>query len=122
MNERERTSFSAFALAPARSRSLLFAVASLGGEVKSCAVVIRSDPIQQSLKRLSKRLLELGAWRDRDWTLIPNGEFRVRPDAAWQPVQLGDSWPIQDAPIEFRFNAVIPKDWTGLPVSCRSIP
>jgi alpha-mannosidase len=87
--------------------------------VKSCAVVTRSDPIQQSLKRLSNRLLELGAWRDRDWTLIPNGEFRVRPDAAWQPVRLGDSWPIQDAPIEFRFNAVIPKDWTGLPVSCR---
>ena len=87
--------------------------------MKSCAVVTRSDPIQQSLKRLSNRLLELGAWRDRDWTLIPSGEFRVRPDAAWQPIQLGNTWPIQDAPIEFRFNAVIPKAWTGLPVSCR---
>jgi alpha-mannosidase len=102
-----------------RSSAVGFSVASLGDGVKSCAVVIRSDPIQQSLKRLSNRLLELGAWRDRDWTLIPNGEFRVRPDASWQPVELGGSWPIQDAPIEFRFNAVIPKDWTGLPISCR---
>jgi alpha-mannosidase len=81
--------------------------------------VTRSDPIQQSLKRLSNRLLELGAWRDRDWHLIPSGEFRVGPDAAWQPIRRGDSWPIQDAPIEFRFNVVIPKHWTGVPVYCR---
>ncbi|HXM05576.1 MAG TPA: hypothetical protein VN939_23380, partial [Chthoniobacterales bacterium] len=81
--------------------------------------VTRSDPFQQSLKRLSNRLLELGAWRDRDWSLIPNGEFRVRSDAAWQPVRLGDPWPIQDAPIEFRFNAVVPKTWVGSPVHCR---
>jgi len=81
--------------------------------------VTRSDPFQQSLKRLSNRLLELGAWRDRDWSLIPNGEFRVRSDAAWQPVRLGDPWPIQDAPIEFRFNAVIPKTWVGSSVHCR---
>jgi alpha-mannosidase len=81
--------------------------------------VTSSDPFQQSLKRLSNRLLELGAWRDRDWSLIPNGEFRVRSDAAWQPVRLGDPWPIQDAPIEFRFNAVIPKTWVGSPVHCR---
>ncbi len=79
----------------------------------------RSDPFQQSLKRLSNRLLELGAWRDRDWSLIPNGEFRVRSDAAWQPVRLGDPWPIQAAPIEFRFNAVVPKTWVGSPVHCR---
>jgi alpha-mannosidase len=81
--------------------------------------VTRSDPFQQSLKRLSNRLLELGAWRDRDWTLIPNGEFRVRPDATWQPIRVGDPWPIQDAPIEFRFNVVIPKNWVGSPVHCR---
>jgi alpha-mannosidase len=98
---------------------LLFAVALWGRDVKSFAVVNRSDPFQQSLKRLSNRLLELGAWRDRDWRLIPNGEFRVRPDAVWQPVRLGDPWPIQDAPIEFRFNVVLPKTWAGSPVYCR---
>jgi alpha-mannosidase len=81
--------------------------------------VTRSDPYQQSLKRLSNRLLELGAWRDRDWNLIPDGEFRVRADAAWQPVRLGDPWPIQDTPIEFRFSIVIPKTWAGSPVYCR---
>jgi alpha-mannosidase len=87
--------------------------------VKSFAVVNRSDPFQQSLKRLSNRLLELGAWRDRDWRLIPDGELRVRADAAWQPVRLGDPWPIQDTPIDFRFSAVIPKPWGGSPVHCR---
>jgi alpha-mannosidase len=98
---------------------LLFAVALSGRDVKSFAIVNRSDPLQQSLKRLSNRLLELGAWRDRDWNLISDGEFRVRPDAAWQPVRLGDPWPIQDAPVEFRFNVVIPKTWAGSAVHCR---
>ena len=102
-----------------RGSFLLFAVALWGRDVKSFAVVNRSDPFQQSLKRLSNRLLELGAWRDRDWNLIPDGEFRVRADAAWQPVRLGDPWPIQDLPIEFRFSAVIPKTWAGSPVHCR---
>jgi alpha-mannosidase len=81
--------------------------------------VNRSDPLQQSLKRLSNRLLELGAWRDRDWNLIPDGEFRVRADAVWRPVRLGDPWPIQDLPVEFRFSAAIPKSWAGSPVHCR---
>jgi alpha-mannosidase len=98
---------------------LLFAVALSGRDVKSFAIVNRSDPLQQSLKRLSNRLLELSAWRDRDWTLISDGEFRVRPDAAWEPVRLGDPWPIQDTPIEFRFSVVIPNTWAGLPVHCR---
>lgn len=81
--------------------------------------VIRSDAIQQSLKRLSNRLLELGAWRDRDWSLIPGGEFRVGPHADWQPVRVGDPWPIQDTPVEFRFNVLVPKNWAGFPVHCR---
>jgi alpha-mannosidase len=102
-----------------RGSFLLFAVALWGHDVKSFPVVNRSDPFQQSLKRLSNRLLELGAWRDRDWSFIPDGEFRVRADAAWQPVRLGDPWPIQDLPIEFRFSAVIPKTWAGSPVYCR---
>jgi alpha-mannosidase len=98
---------------------LLFAVALSGRDVKSFAIVNRSDPFQQSLKRLSNRLLELGAWRDRDWNLISDGEFRVQPDAAWQPVRLGGPWPIQDSPVEFRFSVVIPKTWAGSPVYCR---
>ncbi|HEX4202026.1 MAG TPA: hypothetical protein VHY59_10945, partial [Chthoniobacterales bacterium] len=54
-----------------------------------------------------------------DWNLIPDGEFRVRADAAWQPVRLGDPWPIQDTPVEFRLSVVIPKTWAGSPVYCR---
>ena len=80
---------------------------------------IRPDPIQQSLRRLSNRLLELSAWRDRDSLLIPEGQFRVGPDAQWQPIRQGDPWPIQEAPVEFRFTIVIPERWAGLPVHCR---
>ena len=80
---------------------------------------IRRDSLQQSLRRLSNRLLELGAWRDRDWIPIANGEFRVDPDAPWRPIRSGDQWPIQAEPIEFRFNVSIPEHWKGHPVDCR---
>ena len=80
---------------------------------------IRRDSLQQSLRRLSNRLLELGAWRDRDWIPIADGEFRVDPDARWRSIRTGDPWPIQAAPVEFRFNVSIPERWTGHPVDCR---
>ncbi len=80
---------------------------------------IRRDAIQQSLRRLSNRLLEFGAWRDREWILIADGEFRVDPDAPWRPIRSGDPWPIQPAPVEFRFDVSIPKRWAGYPVRCR---
>ncbi|HXM26989.1 MAG TPA: glycoside hydrolase family 38 C-terminal domain-containing protein [Chthoniobacterales bacterium] len=80
---------------------------------------IRRDTIQQSLRRLSNRLLEFGAWRDREWILIADGEFRVDPDAPWRPIRSGDPWPIQPAPVEFRFEVSIPKRWAGYPVRCR---
>jgi alpha-mannosidase len=82
-------------------------------------VEIRRDSIQQSLRRLSNRLLEFGAWRDREWILIADGEFRVDPDAPWHPIRSGDPWPIQPAPVEFRFDVSIPKRWAGYPVRCR---
>jgi alpha-mannosidase len=82
-------------------------------------VEIPRDSLQQSLKRLSNRLLELGAWRDRDCIPIPEGEFRVGSDAPWRPVRQGDIWPIQDAPIEFQFDVSIPESWAGSPVRCR---
>jgi alpha-mannosidase len=82
-------------------------------------VEIRRDSIQQLLKRLSIRLLEFGAWRDRAWIPIADGEFRVAPDAPWRPIQLGDRWPIQAAPVEFRFQVSIPQSWAGHAVRCR---
>jgi alpha-mannosidase len=82
-------------------------------------VEIRRDFNQQSLRRLSNRLLEFGAWRDRDWIPIADGEFRVDPDAPWCPIRLGDPWPIQAAPVEFRFDVSIPEHWRGHPVRCR---
>jgi alpha-mannosidase len=82
-------------------------------------VEIRCDSLQQSLRRLSNRLLELGAWRDRDCILIPEGEFRVDADAPWRPIRQNDHWPIQSAPVEFRFDVSIPESWVGCPVRCR---
>ena len=80
---------------------------------------IRRDSLQQSLRRLSNRLLELGAWRDRDWIPIADGEFRVEPDSPWRSIRSGDQWPIQAGPVEFRFNVSIPERWKGHPVDCR---
>ena len=80
---------------------------------------IRRDSIQQSIRRLSIRLLEFGAWRDRVLTPIADGEFRVASDAPWRPIHLGDRWPIQAAPVEFRFHVSIPESWAGHVVRCR---
>lgn len=80
---------------------------------------IRHDALEQSLRRLSNRLLELGAWRDRESILIPAGEFRVGSDAPWHQVRPGDLWPIQATPVEFRFDVSIPQRWAGFPVHCR---
>jgi alpha-mannosidase len=82
-------------------------------------VEIRPDSIQQSLRRLSIRLLEFGAWCDRAWIPISDAEFRVDPDASWRPIRPGDRWPIQAAPVEFRFNVWIPEHWAGHSVRCR---
>jgi alpha-mannosidase len=82
-------------------------------------VEIRHDALQQLLRRLSNRLLELGAWRDRECILITHDELRAGLDAPWQPVRPGDPWPIQSAPVEFRFTASIPERWAGYPVHCR---
>jgi alpha-mannosidase len=82
-------------------------------------VEIRRDSIQQSLRRFSIRLLEFGAWRDRASIPIADGEFRTAADAPWRPIQLGDRWPIQAAPVEFRFRVSIPESWAGYAVRCR---
>jgi alpha-mannosidase len=82
-------------------------------------VEICRDSLQQSLRRLSNRLLELGAWRDRECIAIPEGRFRISPDAPWQTILSGGSWPIQNAPVEFRFEVDVPERWAGEAVRCR---
>jgi alpha-mannosidase len=82
-------------------------------------VEIRRDPLQQSLRRLSNRLLELGAWRDRECIPIAAGEFRIDPNAPWRSIRSGEKWPIQAAPVEFRFDVAVPERWKGQPVHCR---
>jgi alpha-mannosidase len=82
-------------------------------------VEIARDLLEQSLRRLSIRLLELGAWYDRDRRLIAEGEFRAGPGASWSRLRSGEPWPALGAPAEIRFDVSIPEDWAGLPVHGR---
>jgi alpha-mannosidase len=77
------------------------------------------DALQQSLIRLSNRLAELSAWRDREYIFLSQGEIRIHRDAAWTLIRQGDYWPAQGAPVEIRFAGLVPKAWAGLPVHCR---
>ena len=77
------------------------------------------DALQQSLIRLSNRLAELSAWRDRECISLSQGEIRIHSGAPWTPVGLGDYWPAQSEPVEIRFAGLVPKAWAGLPVNCR---
>jgi alpha-mannosidase len=77
------------------------------------------DALQQSLVRLSNRLAELSAWRDREHIYLSQGEFRAAPDAPWIPMSQGDYWPEQAVPVEIRFTGSVPRTWTDLPVHCR---
>jgi alpha-mannosidase len=74
------------------------------------------DVLAQSLRRLSIRLLELSAWRDRERRLIPDGEFRAHPGANWSRLQSGEPWPALGTPVEIRFAFSIPDEWAGFPV------
>src|SRR5262245_50635326 len=77
------------------------------------------DALQQSLIRLSNRLAELSAWRDRECISLSEGEIRIDSGAAWTPIKQGDYWPAEGAPVEIRFAGVVPNAWAGLPVHCR---
>jgi alpha-mannosidase len=75
--------------------------------------------LEQSLRRLKIRLLELNAWCDRDLQFVDQGEFRAGPGADWSILRSGESWPALGAPVEIRFVCSIPKHWAGFPVHGR---
>jgi alpha-mannosidase len=77
---------------------------------------IARDVLEQSLRRLSVRLLELSAWRDRERRLIAEGEFRAGSGANWSKLQSGEPWPALGTPVEIRFAVSTPEEWAGLPV------
>src|SRR6516162_7710877 len=79
----------------------------------------RHDALQQSLIRLSNRLNELSAWRDRERISFSEGEIRPGPEAGWTPIRQGDSWPAKAALVEIRFAGSVPKSWAEFPVHCR---
>ena len=75
--------------------------------------------LEQSLKRLNVRLLELNAWCDRDRQFIDQGEFCAAPGAARSILRSGESWPALGEPVEIRFAASVPQHWAGFPVHGR---
>jgi alpha-mannosidase len=75
--------------------------------------------LEQSLRRLKIRLLELNAWCDRDRQFVDQGEFRAEAGADWSILRSGESWPALGAPVEIRFVSSIPEHWTGFPVHGR---
>jgi len=77
------------------------------------------DPLQQALIRLSNRLSELSAWRDREQISFSQGEIRVSPNAPWTPIKQGDYWSPKAAQVEIRFAGSVPRTWAELPVHCR---
>jgi alpha-mannosidase len=77
------------------------------------------NALEQSLRRLKIRLLELNAWCDRDRKFVDQGEFCAGPGADWSILRSGEPWPTLGAPIEIRFVCSIPEHWAGFPVHGR---
>jgi alpha-mannosidase len=75
--------------------------------------------LEQSLRRLKVRLLELNAWCDRDRQFVDQGEFCAAPDADRSILRSGESWPALGAPAEIRFAVSVPQHWAGFPVHGR---
>ena len=73
--------------------------------------------LEQTLARLAVRLLELGAWRDREVFPVPEAKFRAGKE--WEQMRPGDSWPQKATPIWLTFDTAIPLHWAGAPVYSR---
>src|SRR6516162_5237583 len=73
--------------------------------------------LEQTLARLAVRLLELGAWRDRE--VFPIAEAKFRAGKEWEQVRPGDSWPQKATPVWLTFDTAIPHHWAGAPVYSR---
>src|SRR5436853_6617651 len=71
------------------------------------------DALEQSLVRLSNRLAELSAWRDREQISLSPGEIRQNPNASWTPIRKGDFWPAQAGLMEIRFQGSVPGAWAN---------
>jgi alpha-mannosidase len=80
---------------------------------------IHRDPIHQTLARLSLRLAELAAWRDREVFPITEAKFRTSSDKSWQTVRSGDPWPAKSHPVLFQFQCSVPETWAGNVVHAR---
>jgi alpha-mannosidase len=75
--------------------------------------------LEQSLRRLRIRLLELNAWCDRERHFVDQGEFRAGAGVDWSILRSGKFWPALGTPVEIRFECSIPEHWAGFPVHGR---
>lgn len=65
--------------------------------------------------RLQRRLDELRAWRNVFEIDIPVWKS-IFPDGKRFDLRLGEFWPELDLPVQFETEAIVPDEWTGLPV------
>lgn len=77
------------------------------------------DRLARILQRLSVRLDELAAFRDR--LRAPLGPARFRASDASQPtfIDVGAPWPSQAFPVRIEFDARVPEAWSGAPIHVR---
>lgn len=74
--------------------------------------------MQQEIKRLRRRLMELSAWADR--AVFPlRGHFRAADSQEWVPIRPGEAWPSRAFPVRMRFSASVPAGWAEQPVWVR---
>lgn len=73
----------------------------------------------QLLRRLQKRLHELGAWRDAARLDLGEGTFFAHGAGSGTPIRMGEGWPSRAFPVTLRFHAHIPEAWAGQPVALR---
>lgn len=79
----------------------------------------QDKPTEQALQRLTHRLVELSAWRNRTFMLLDGGRFQAAGEQQWTPIKEGDPWPSRAFPVRMEFSASVPKGWSGLPVAVR---
>ena len=75
--------------------------------------------IEQTLRRLEHRLVELSAWKNQISQTISGGQFRALGAKKAVAIEVGDFWSSRDFPVTLEFQTRVPKAWAGKPVAVR---
>ncbi len=75
--------------------------------------------LEQTLRRLEHRLIELAAWKDQSNVVLTGGQFRAEHAKKSSNIEVGDVWHSRDFPITLEFEIRVPKAWAGKPINVR---